>query len=199
MLQELVDRFVTTKRLVLFQLHGPVDHRLLYFAWLAAVAPPLAKQCLEASHAIQLPLPPQGGAAGLSALAIGEKVLGIGQGAQKLPSLLRRNLVANQRLQQRTPENGPLLVAIGPVRHGADSPFRTFCRTKERLAHRQPQPVANRGKIRFFIRCSNTASTNSNRPACSSVLRRASLRCFSGSMGIISRCKPWPGHVWLIS
>jgi hypothetical protein len=58
-------------------------------------------------------------------LAVREKTLGFGQFAQKVSGLLRRNLSAEERLEQRTPENGPLFVTIRSIRH-AESPLHTF-------------------------------------------------------------------------
>jgi hypothetical protein len=52
-------------------------------------------------------------------------MLRFGQFAQKASRLFRRNLSAEEWLEQRTPENGPLFVAIRSIRHAA-SPWHTF-------------------------------------------------------------------------
>ena len=126
--KELIDRFFTSTRLVLFQFDRPVNHRLAFgaiLARLAAVAAPLPQQRLETTVAILLPLSIEGGPARFLALSVREKMLGFGQFAQKVGGLLRRNLSAEQWPEQRTPENGPLFVTIRSIRHAA-SPWHTF-------------------------------------------------------------------------
>jgi hypothetical protein len=52
-------------------------------------------------------------------------MLRFGQFAQKVSGLLGRNLSAEEWLEQRTPENGPLFVTIRSIRH-VESPWHTF-------------------------------------------------------------------------
>jgi len=94
-------------------------------ARLATVATSLPQQRIETTVAILLPLSVERGSAGLLELAVREKALGFRQLAQKVSGLLRRNLSAEEWLEQRTPENGPLFVAIRSTGHPT-SPFHTF-------------------------------------------------------------------------
>ena len=127
-LEELIDGFFAAARLVLLQFDRPVDHRLAFpaiLARLATVATSLPQQRIETTVAILLPLSVEGGSARLLALSVREKMLGFGQFAQKVSGLFRRNLSAEEWLEQRTPENGPLFVTIRSIRHAA-SPWHTF-------------------------------------------------------------------------
>jgi hypothetical protein len=121
-LEELIDGFFAAARLVLLQVDGSVNHRLslpAILARLATIATPLPQQRIETTVAKMLPFSVEGGSAGPLALPIREKLLGFGQFAQKVSGLFRRNLSAEEWLEQRTPENGPLFVTIRSIRHAA--------------------------------------------------------------------------------
>jgi hypothetical protein len=98
---------------------------LAILARLAAVATSLPQQRLETTVAILLPFSVEGGSARPLALSVREKMLRFGQFAQKVSGLLGRNFSAEEWLEQRTPENGPLFVTIRSIRH-AVSPWHTF-------------------------------------------------------------------------
>ena len=106
-----------------FRATGLVDHGLGGAARPPAILAPPPQQALESLLSVLLPFPPERRSGGLAPRPVGEVVFAFGQFAQKGTGLLGRNHSGEERTEQRTPENGPLLLAFLPAGHRT-APFR---------------------------------------------------------------------------
>jgi len=112
-LKKLVDGFVGTEGLFLFQFDGPFDHLRRMLAGSATVAARLAGQALEALILIHLPFAPQGGERHFAASTIRKEVLFFGDFSQPARGLGVAGLAEDQWPQHRTPEQSQNLVFLG--------------------------------------------------------------------------------------